>query len=243
MGASPCTRIPLFTGVQVVDGLGNEFCSIPGFELSFANAAQIVEYNGAQGTADYPGRAAELYPERAIVRVAWSTSHIYAFVRVYDPQVVPAESVANIWNADGIELYITTNRNVTGSTVNDASAYHFIISPGAGSANGLGATVKTTDYTGVHSPLSDKQFATTQDAEGYTVELRYSLPLGAHLSTGTQVYFDFALSSATDNVSGSNPRDGQAVYYAGQAPSSSPCGTGTVQPYCDDRIWCPTVLK
>ncbi|MGC4066993.1 MAG: sugar-binding protein [Polyangiaceae bacterium] len=244
LGDTPCNGgIAAFSGTQNVDGLGDEFCAIPGFELSFANAAQIVEYNGAQGAIDNPSRATAVYPERAIVRVAWSMTHFHAFVRVFDPHVVAAENTDSIWNADGVELYVTTNNQVTGSTGADASAFHFIISPGAGTAKGFGVSVETMGYTGTHTPLTARQYATTQDAEGYTVELRYAWPMGTLMTAGRAVFFDVALNSASEQVEGSYVRDAQAVHFLGQAAAPSPCGTGTVQPYCDDRVWCPTSLK
>jgi hypothetical protein len=244
LGNSPCSGgIAPFTGIQVVDGRGDEFCSVPGFELGFGNSAQVVEYNGTQGSDGNSSRAAEAYPERALVRVAWSYTHFHAYVRVKDPHVVAAGNTDAIWNADGVELYVSTDRELMGSTGDDSSAFHFIISPGAGATKGLGVLVKTSGYTGTHVPLSSRQFTTTQDAEGYTVELRYAWPMGTLLSSGRAVYFDVALNSASDRVEGAYVRDAQAVHFLGQAEAPSPCGTGTVQPYCDDRVWCPTALE
>lgn len=234
MGASPCTSIPQFTGNQVVDGLGTEFCSYPGFELSFGNAAKVLEYNGNFG--------AESYTERAIVRVTWSGHHLRAFIRVYDKEIVPASSFDEIWNADGIELMITSDTSVTGSTAVDASALRVIVSPGVGNAKGFGAVAKTTGTTATHAALPANEFATVQDAEGYSVELNLTFtPNNATVSSGDRVYFDFALNAADANT-GNNPRDAQAIYYLGTAPSTSPCGSD-VLPYCDDRVWCQTTFQ
>jgi hypothetical protein len=235
MGLAPCTLIPNYKGTQILDGNGNDFCSYPGVELSFANAARIVEYNGNYGASSYP--------ERAIARFTWTDHHLRAFIRVYDKDIVGASSLDDVWNADGVEIMITTNTAVTGSTANDTSALHIIVSPpGAGLLkSGIGALVTTSGTTGVHTALPAAQFATKRDAEGYNVELGVNWPENVSVTYGTQVYFDFALNVA-DSITGSNPRDAQAIFHVGTAPASSPCGDD-VLPFCDDRVWCQTLFN
>jgi hypothetical protein len=233
MGGTPCSVIPEFVGTQTLDGLGTEFCSYPGVELDFSNASKIVEYNGYYGSKSYK--------ERAIARFTWNPHRIRAFIRVYDKEIVPATSIDSIWNADGVEVMITANAKVTGSTADDPAAIHVLISPGAGNSKGLAAIAKTTGTEGKHTALGPLQFATTQDAEGYSVELSLNIPPGITLTSGAQVYFDFALNAADANT-GTNPRDAQAIFYLGVPPSPSPCGTD-ILPYCDDRAWCRTTLE
>lgn len=237
-GATPCTSIAPFSGEQQVDGSDSEFCAVSSFELNFTgSAATIVEYNTP--TSDV------VYPERATVRIAWSASHLHAFIRVLDENVVPAADLPNIWDADGIDLLITTNRTVTGSTDDDASAMHLIVAPGSDALPGLASSVKTSGTAGVQSALPAEQFVTTTDSAGYVVELMVPWPNGATVSASQRMYFDFTLNSAGPTVAGNGTRDAQAILYRGSLgpfATPSPCGT-PVYPYCDDRVWCPTKLE
>lgn len=240
MGASPCDYLPRFTGDQTVDGLGDELCSVPGFTLDFASAAKVVEYNGHHDLSSYK--------ESATVHAAWSTSHVHVFVRVRDDDIVPANSIDSIWNADGIDFFISSNNLLTGSTATDLSAMHLIVSPGFGTAKGLGAIAKTSGTTGTQSALPAEQYYTRQDAEGYSVELRVPWPPGAAPAAGATVRVDISLNSAGASVTGDNPRDALAIYYlktTGLGTQPSPCGTATtsILPYCDDRSWCSSVLQ
>jgi hypothetical protein len=236
VGADPCSSIPQFTGTQIVDGSGDEFCAVPSFELNFANAATFVEFNGNYG----PSR----YPERAIARVAWSTTHVHVLVRVLDPYVIRASAIDYIWGADSVEVMISSQSNLTGSTANDASAMHIIAAPWQGSTTGMAAAARTTGTTTTHQQLPDGQFAVATDSDGYTVELMVPWTGIAKVSAASRVRFELALNVAEEGITtGANVRDAQAIYYyPANPPAISPCGID-VEPYCDDRIWCPTNLN
>ncbi len=203
--------------------------------MSIANAPHLITFNSPLDGAR----------ESAIARVAWSAGFVHAYIRVTDANIVPAETVNGIYQGDSVELQIVlpATTPLTGSTALDLTALHIIVSPGVGAHKGLAAIVRTRDWTGTASALPEAQFATVQDADGYSVELRVPWPTGVGVvSTGRAVSFDFALNSA-DARAGEATRDAQALYYLGEVPRPSPCGTGSVQPYCDDRSWCGTHLN
>ena len=233
-GANPCVSIPQFTANAVVDGQGDEYCGVPSFELNFTDASRVVEYNGTFGRTHYP--------ERALARVAWSTNYVHAFVRVIDPFVAEAESLDYIWGADSIELMISANRSVTGSSANDSSTLRVVAAPWKSSALGMAASVLTSGTSSAYTQLPDGQYAVVVDAQGYSVELKVPWPNHLTVSASSKVMFDFALNSAVADVTaGGNVRDAQATFYLGAVMGSSPCGMN-ILPYCDDRTWCASNL-
>lgn len=226
-GGSPCSALAHFTGTQVLDGKDDEFCSIPSFELTFQNAAKVNEYNGSGGS----------YHERAVARVAWDAAGIHAFIRVFDTTFTPAQAADSLWNGDGVELMFSSSKDVTGLTSSDANTLHVMISPPTA------ASVKDYASSGTPTPLPATSFVSGSDTTGYWVELNLPWP-GTAPAASAQIKFDMQLNAA-DGVSkngDSQIRDAQAVYYQAAAPASSPCGN-TVYPFCDDRVWCTTLLQ
>ena len=238
VGGNPCQEIPRFTGTQVVDGLGDEFCDIPSVQFDAADAAKVIIYNSTP-------------PEVATVRVAWSSAALSVFVDVQDASVQtvsmadPTQQISRIYQGDSIELMISSSNNVTGLTGTDTNALHVTI-PAAGPA----VSVKTSDVNGAsqgaYTTLDTSEYAQTMTATGYAIEMRLPWP-GSAPSAGTTVRFDMALNSADKNfTSVDNMRDGQLIYYLGTVSGTTTCqgtgGDGTV-PFCDDRTWCSTPVQ
>jgi hypothetical protein len=228
-GGAPCSALAHFTGTQVLDGKDDELCSIPSFELSFATAAKVNEYNTTGGS----------YPERAVARVAWDASGIHAFIRVYDTTFTPAKSSDTLWNGDGVELMFSSSTEVTGLTSKDANTLHVIVSPPNASS------IKDSSSSGTPTVLPSTQFVAGSDGTGYWVELNLPWP-GTAPTASAQIKFEFQLNAA-DGVSkttDSQIRDGQAIYYQGTAPATTTCASSSaIYPFCDDRVWCTTTLQ
>ncbi|HMA96473.1 MAG TPA: sugar-binding protein [Polyangiaceae bacterium] len=226
----PCSAIPAFAGTQVVDGSGADLCDVPGFVLAFdSTAAKINQTEGETASKNS-------YPERATFRVAWSATHLHAYIEVVDPSVNANTNPAAIWDGDGVELMISTSRNVTGLTSTDANTLHVI-----GNAV-IGVTVKASGESGNHTQIYEpSQFKGQLTDKGYAVEFMMPWPEGATLASGTQIYFDAALNAASKNADGSAPRKAQALLFQATTTETSCTGTGSnIAPFCDDRLWCPT---
>lgn len=232
----PCTAIPQFVGTQIVDLNPNDLCAVPGFVLGFNDtAAKIYQAEGQTASPDS-------YQEKATFRIAWSATHVHAYVEVTDTSVNPNSNPADIWNGDSVEFMISTNRNVTGLTSADANTLHVI-------GNSIfGVTVKASGTSGTHSQIYDaNQFKSKATEKGYAFELMLPWPDGSTMASGTQIYFDAALNAASKNTDGTAPRQAQAVLFQANTPaeqtSCTGTGVGSVAPFCDDRLWCPTQTK
>ena len=221
-GAVPCTALAHFTGVQVLDGNDDEFCNVPSFDLSFSNAAKVLENN----------TAGKSYPERAVARVAWDAAGLHAFVRVYDSTFTPAGSTQS-WNGDGIELMFSSSTAVTGLTYSDKNTLHVIISPPVAQYS------LDTASSGTQYALPSSEYVVGSDSTGYFAELSLPWPGGTAPGAGTQIMFEMQLNLADGVTSYSDlyVRDAQAILYLGTVSTS-----GCTQPFCDDRAWCKTTL-
>ena len=226
-GASPCTTIPAFAGEQNVDGYDDEFCDIPSFRLDFgSHNAKVNTFRTA--TPD----------ETALARVAWSANALHAFVTVTDSSVHAWTSDDHVYEGDSIELMLANTETVSGDPAGDGNTIQIQASYQRGFVVRIGNGVETS-----RAALPPAEFKGRVFAGGYTVELR--LPwVGTAPHSGSTVRFDLALNSAQGEPPGTW-RDAQAVFTMGPSDETfagSPCGSD-VQPYCDDRAWCPTKLE
>jgi hypothetical protein len=232
----PCKAgIPKFTGTQTVDGIGSEFCGLPYFELTPQNAVKIINYNAVPPTQF----------ETATARVAWDSAGFHAFVEVQDSSVQTvkmadaAQATNKSYQGDSVELFFSSSATVTGLTSSDSNTVHVVIP-----ANGTAVSVKDTASSGTPTALPTTQYAQATTATGYAIEALIPWAGTAPSSAGA-VRFDLAINSADKSfASVDKMRDGQLIYYIGTGSGTSSCQTadGTV-PWCDDRIWCQTVVQ
>ena len=232
----PCkSGIPKFTGTQTVDGSGSEFCALPYFVLNAQNAAKIINYN-AVPVSQF---------ETATARVAWDSAGFHAFVEVQDTSVQtvnmkePTQATSKSYQGDSIEFFVSSSNTVTGLTSSDTNTVHVVIP-----ANGPAVSVKDTGSSGTPTSLLASRFAQATTSTGYAIEVLLPWP-GSTPSAGSTVRFDMALNSADKTfTSVDQMRDGQLAYYTGSLSGTSTCQTadGTV-PWCDDRIWCQSILQ
>jgi hypothetical protein len=192
-------------------------------------------------------------PEVATVRIGWSSSGIHAFIDVQDASVQtveqadPTQAITQVYQGDSIELMISSSNTVTGLTGNDTNTLHVIVP-----ASGPAVSVKTSDSNGssqgTQTALSTSVYAQKITSTGYSIELELPWPGNNSPAAGATVRFDMSLNSADSNFTSiSNMRDGQLVYYLGTVTGTTTCeglpGTDApIEPFCDDRAWCATLL-
>jgi hypothetical protein len=215
-----------------VDGKGDEFCSVPSFELTFKNAAG-VNNNKVNG-----GSIAD-FKQRAVAQVAWTADAFHAFVEVFGTPVRSNTSVDKPWDGDSIELMITTASSATGLTSKDANALHIIAN------DGVAVTVKSDGTSGVHTQITDAtQYKGMKTSTGYVVELKVPWPGGPTLASGAQMRFDMAMNVDAESVDPTvQGRDAQAVLAMATLTGATTCGSSPGTPFCDDRLWCATALE
>jgi hypothetical protein len=230
--ANPCQELPAFTGTQTVDGKGDDFCSVPAFEFSFADAAGVNNNKVTSGSTSE-------YTEYAVARVAWSKDALHAFIEVYADPVRANSDAARLWDGDSVELMLTTNGNPPGLTAEDSEAIHVI-------ANyAKGAIVKSTGEAGTPTEITDSsQLAVGFSDNGYVVELQLPWP-GTAPTSGAAVRFNMALNVDAEAV---DPdvwgRDAQAVLAMAPLTAATTCtATDAPTPFCDERLWCATKLE
>ncbi len=234
--SDPCkSGVPKFSGTQTLDGSGSEMCGLPYFVLNAQNAAKVLNYNNVP-TSQF---------ESATARIAWDSAGLHVFVDVQDSSVQtvnmadPTQALSKAYLGDSIELFVTSNNNVTGLTSSDSNALHIIIP-----ANGPAASLKDTASSGTPTALPTTQYAQATTSAGYAIEALLPWP-GAAPSAGSTIRFDMDINSADKSYTSLDKmRDGQLIYYIGSLTASTTCQTsdGTV-PWCDDRTWCQTNVQ
>ncbi len=238
VGGNPCQQIPMLTGTQTVDGLGDDLCSVPAVKFSSATPnVKVLPYHTTP-------------PEVATVRVAWSAAALNVFIDVLDASVKTAsqvdatQQISKIYQGDSIELMISSSNTLTGLTSADNNTLHVTV-PAAGPA----VSVKTSNSggasQGAYTPLPTDQYAQKLTATGYAIEMRLPWPGGAP-TAGATVRFDMALNSADSTYTNVDDlRDGQLIYYIGTVATTTCQGTGGDGnvPFCDDRLWCSTTVS
>jgi len=228
---NPCSQIPAFPGTQTVDGDASDFCGVPAFQLSFANAAGVN--NNVVSSGSTSG-----YPQRVLARIAWSADAIHAFFEVYGDPVRAQSDPGNLWNGDSIELMLTTNSNPPGLTSQDSSSLHII-------ANYTKVvSVKSTAESGTPTELTDNsKFKVGYMTGGYFVELQLPWP-GTAPTSGSKMRLELAMNvDSADIQPGTWARDAQAVLAMTALTGTSTCSASPATPFCDERLWCPTTLK
>lgn len=236
-GGNPCTQIPQFSGEQVVDGVGDEFCNIAPVVLNAANAAKVNAYNAPP-------------PETVTARIAASSAGLHAFIEVTDSSVQnvatvdSSQAISQVFQGDSVEILFSSSNNVTGLTGSDANALHVII-PAFGPAVSTKATNVNGTSQGTATALPASQFHQVVTSTGYSVEALLPWPGGAAPAVGSSIRFDLLLNSA-DTTFGTigDMRDGQLIYHLENVSTTTCQGSsdGTV-PYCDDRTWCTTTFN
>jgi hypothetical protein len=236
--ASPntmCQRIPVFAGVQTVDGLGDDFCQ----------TVVATEFDEATGARDpqYPAAPAPVVGH-VIAQPAWTPSHFVMFAHVVQPIVAPPSDTLPISDGDGLEVYVSTSAALTGPYGPGAdSAVQFIVVPPSTTLPARAIVATTVNGS---RPLLPAYFASRRVEDGYTVELRVPW---AELSAaapppneGDAIGFDIAVNVRLGADAGRPGSGGryQGIYNLREPGSDAGTCVGMVSrvPWCDDRTWC-----
>jgi hypothetical protein len=212
--ADLCDEIPAFTGEQQVDGVGDEFCNIPGQVVNFENSAFSDDESGEADTSSV----------EAYVRVAWDEDALRAHVHVKDPVV--AHSGGEWSEGDTVQFFFSPYAPERGS-IQDNDALPIALLP--------------TWNSGEHYLNTDEPGTLTSASrlvdDGYEVEIRWEW--GGErpdFSSGDTIGFDFQI--------GAQQRDqGRDFEFALalENPDDSACDN-QAKPWCDVGHWCSPAL-
>jgi len=243
-----CATLPAFTGAQVVDGVGDEFCALPGQTID-AHATRVFFYRGAS--------AADV-KEVATVRAASSSDGLHIHVHVTDGAIfVQPNGSQQLQEGDALELYVAgfTPKGGTFDGTTDAGALHVIASPPSG-AIGARAFVWTSSCdVPVPASLNPSYYAGRIVSDGWEIEL--DLPWSALLPTtttpppisGATIGFTVGIDAQDTPGSADGTVERQMLAFTGYttvsapSPSCDDCGKPDVEPFCDDRCWCTPALQ
>jgi hypothetical protein len=234
--ADTCKSIPLFKGVQTVDGLGDDFCGVPAFVFIPANERLTADPE--------PGNPGLLI--QATVQVAWSpdpNAALHVFVHIPKWPVYAAAPPAYPWSEDAVEVLAAGSAtDLTGNAdASDPGATHIIIAaPPTDSAASY-----ATNGGGIGTPLAAGTFATILDENvGYNVELEipWSTLGSPPPSKGAKIAFDVGFDLMLPSDGGLERYQAFHSILALTGAPSQACG-GFLQPSCDDRTWCTPTLE
>lgn len=235
VGANPCSDLPRFTGTQVVDGIGSEFCDIIATEFIVADGAYVEMADG--GT---------VVSTKADIRTAWSSIGLHIHVHVAQNPVRPPPSGTSIWMGDGLEIFASATGNLTGPFGPGGDpAVQVIVTPPSDAQPALSSVSMST--VGIVRTLDRSMFAGRLVPDGYELELQLpwsvisgDVDAGPSPAAGSSIGYDLAC-----DVQGA---DGSLMFQSSLS-SKSPsggvrgsCTSGDVRPYCDDQIWCKVKL-
>jgi hypothetical protein len=229
----PCVGLPHFTGSQIVDGNGSEFCDVPPFTLALAGATY------------YRAPAAPITAStEATFRVGWSATALHVWVEVTDLTPYPntSNSLLNIWNGDNLEIFASPK--TPAGMFNYSRAYEYgafqVIAAPPGALPPAGQAAFTS--TGYATAVPGAQYKVSATASGYTFEAQIPWTTAAP-TAGMPMGFDAGLSDDIDGLYNASVeyRNYYALLY-----NASYVGNCTMhyEPYCDSRNWChPTALQ
>ncbi len=236
-GQNLCVTVPPHPGgAMVIDGAGDELCSVSALRFDSA-ASEWLEPDPLPGWAS---------ASRADIRLAWfvgataatSGLHLHAFIADPIHHVVPT---GKAHEGAGLTAYLAGFDTLTGaydgvSADLGASAY-VMPAPGYSSPDRV-----FVDYDGKQKgPASaGVVYATRLVASGYEVEAKIpwdELAPGKPLpASGTKIGLDFTL-----RVRDAGTAVVALLYRVPTTLTGSPC-TSDILPHCDDRTWCKSKL-
>lgn len=270
-GGVVCNSVPKFTGKQVVDGSGDEFCDVPATILVLKKGVVPSSW-GAPGPV----------PDVLTARIAWDALGIHAHLHVDDPVLVVGADGSGS-GPDYIEFDIGGDAPTYGfydGVSYDDGFMQLLLQP-AGPNPGFKNLGPSTapkalmrymgkdSGTGVARPVvfslqAPAAWASRVVAGGYEFELYFPWSVLGRASApaaGAQIAVDLGLSTCNDPKAwaafgtGSNPYNvaceakyqGNSFLAIKPLPSGKTpaCGSpeSSAGPYCDDRMWCAPTLE
>jgi hypothetical protein len=259
-GGNLCTKVPkmVFTGKQVVDAIGDEFCDIVSTELAMKTGKPM------------PGATPSLLPSKLKARVAWSSAGVHGHFHVDDPDVI---SLGADQEADRVLFYIGGKTALFGEFLGDRKDKGFFylqMTPPSSHDLGLpGITgntpaearlwfqghLKDTDSfcQAISAPVvTPIEYAARLVAGGYEMEVFLPwavLGRAATPSSGDDISIDLGLYDTEDPDVIKPPWTSYSAMLRGQvwldikSASEPSCCAGTYYPNCDTRTWCNPTLE
>lgn len=239
-GDDPCTAstiVPM-SGSQEVDGLGDEFCDVPGFELNFAN----------------PARGAADLPHSALVRVAWSEDAFHLFAEVEDPDIATNSNIDSLWSGDVIELYLATSAasELQGFFTGRVDGVQLVFAPPTEDQPARAARLfwiengNSGGWRQVREEFT-QDFASRLTGSGYTMEARIPWssfgPRAPEMDSGLQIAFNFGLATASSESMQNDAREGAALLFVGPPADGVATCDGEQLPWCNATTWCSPTLQ
>jgi hypothetical protein len=227
-GVNFCNSLPHFTGVQTVDGAGEDFAGIVPMiakvrDLGWLHPVYVTDLDSTIS-----------------LRVAWSEAALHAHVHVSDATVVAGGGSYHL-DGDNVQFFIAGTATLTGlyTGTEDHGAAHLILTPPLPSNGWTGSYFFTTPQGPSTSSLPASAFKTRLVSDGYEVELQFPWPAAAEPRvSGAHVGFDVVVGASNtgylqlESALANNP-----------VPGAVPPQCGPIMlPGCDDRSWCLPTL-
>ena len=266
-GGSLCTSVPRYTGVQAVDGVGDDFCDVTATVFALRN-----------GVAPF-GQQAPAVPDVLTARLAWDSAGIHAHFHAEDPVLVRDFRLSSSWaGPDYIELDIGGTFPLTGFYDGEQRDRGFLnvfmnpestLTPIKGFTGAVPAQAtmgfvfpQGSSYGLERIPLTDiAKWAYRTVAGGYEFELLLPWALlgrSAAPAPGTVISLDLGFGTNNDpdywkfwpaSPQVTTPGTAGQSFLAirplpsGTSTSCAPHQPGNAFPWCDDRTWCQPTLE
>jgi len=206
-------------GAVTLDGNDAEFVAAGAVALAYD-----IEDGGryAPTSIDYVASA------RLEVRAIHDATYLYFFARVTD-SIIQTDSVSDLWNDDGVALYL----DVLGDALGPWAADDHELLVGADGAWG--------DFGPIGDPAT-VTVATGASTGGYALEIRVE-KASLSAAVGATLGFD-ALITDDDGWGGDNDLDAFSVWFLSSRPACVTCCTTETQPmpWCDTTTFGTLVL-
>ncbi len=231
--ANSCDVLRFFGGTPVLDGAGDEFCDVDAGVA--ANPPRTFSLVDADRTIPSPVPAG--LTQRVTARAGLSSFGLHVFVHVDDPSVVV--DLGDYTQGDAIEIFLRGNTALplNGDLESDAAQVVVIIPPTATTSARAAKWLRGKKS----ASLDGSQFAARRVTGGWEAELHYPWSeILNEASPGQVMGFDLALDVKDDPTA--SKRAVRAIMHeetvTGGSPACDTFGFATIDPLCDDRLWC-----
>jgi hypothetical protein len=231
--ADYCMNLPELVLPATIDG-----------ELDCGLALHSLTPAGWTGGAALPDATAEY-------AVAWRFDGLYFYVFVHDPLVVPATPASNIWEGDGIEIFVDSNGAYTASSFYDATGTRQFTTaaPNAGTASVARGQIWAFPLPlngGLPADWLSTTYRTFPKPGGYALE---AFVVGADLglaswslSAGANVGMDVGINVSYPEADASGAFGHRLGQYFVSVDPNPPDG-GVASPFVNTRAFCnPTLV-
>ena len=266
-GGSLCASVPKYTGMQVVDGLDDDFCDVTATVFELRNGA--VPFGGPP----------PIVRDVLTARVAWDSAGIHAHFHAEDPVLVRDFRLGSSWaGPDYIELDIGGTFPLTGFYDGEQRDPGFLnvffnpesaLTPIKGFTGAVPAQAtmgyvfpQGSNYGIERIPLTDVApwaYRTVTGGYEFEVLLPWAL-LGRSVppAPGTVISLDLGFGTNNDPdywkfwpaspQLGTPGTAGQSFLAIkpllnGTSTSCAPLQPGNAYPWCDNRTWCQPTLE